>query len=277
MLSFNFKKRGVSKRILLFGIVAITTIIGIALVNHSRGLLVSAKILYFFAGTIFTIICLDSMGYKRFMNAAIVLTVNFFLTLVSMAEGLKTGGFLFILPTIFALVFMLGNTREYKFEVIGYFVFTIMTFAFCVLFIPAKSNWQVISDEIYSNMYTTNALTVVVLCALFAYIGIYFERKVYAKLIDEKNKAEQLVKTIKEQNVNLRDYAFMSSHTVRAPLSNILGLTAIINHSPDDSETRELVITGIASSAKELDKAIHAMVLKSGSISDYSPLISMND
>lgn len=264
MLSFKSKKRRVSKRILLFGVVAMATILAIALVNQNRGLMVSAKILYFFAGTIFTIICFDTLGYKRFVNLAVVLTVNFFLTLISLAEGLKTGGFLFIIPTIFALVFMLGNTREYRFEVIGYFIITIITFAFCVLFIPSKSNWQFISEEIYVKMFTTNTLAVVVLCATFAYIGIYFERKVYAKLVDEKNKAEQLASMIQEQNKSLRDYAFISSHTVRAPLTNILGLTAIFNDSPEDPETKEMVISGIASSAKELDKAIHAMVLKTG-------------
>ncbi len=266
MLSIEPKKKPASKRSSIFGVVAIATIIGIALVNHHRGLVVSAVILYFFAGTIFTITCLDFMGYRRFVNTAIVLTVNLFLTLVSFAEGLNTGGFLFILPTMFAMVFMLGNTREYRAEVIGYFIISIVNFALCILFIPPKSNWQVISDEIYGKMYTTNTLSVVILCALFAYIGIFIERQVYANLVDEKNKAEQQARLILAQNIDLRDYAFMSCHTVRAPLSNILGLTALINHSPDDTETRELVINGIAVSAKELDKAIHAMVLKTGSL-----------
>ena len=264
MVSLLTKDKAESKRVLIFGIVAIATIIAIALVNQSRGLMVSAKILYFFAVAILAIICFDFMGYKRFVNLSVVLTVNFFLTLIALAEGLKTGGFLFIIPVIFALVFMLGNSMEYKAEVIGYFIVNILNFAFCILYIPDKSDWQIISDEIYTKMYTTNALTVVVLCALFAYIGIFIERGVYANLINEKNKAEQQARMIQEQNKELRDYAFMSSHTVRAPLTNILGLTAIFNDSHEDSETKEMVISGIASSAKELDQAIHNMVLKTG-------------
>lgn len=218
-------KKNSTSRLTYFGIVAITVILSIAFVNHSRGLELSASILYYFAGAILMIMLLSKLGYTRFLNAGVVIVVNFFLTLVSLAEGLKTGGYLFIIPTIFALVFMLGNTREYRAEVIAYFTISILCFAFSVLYIPERSSWQDISDEIYLKMFTTNALAVVVLCALFAYIGIYFERQVYANLVDEKNKAEQQEKMIREQNTNLRDIAFMSSHTVRAPLSNILGLT----------------------------------------------------
>jgi asparagine N-glycosylation enzyme membrane subunit Stt3 len=93
-----------------------------------------------------------------------------------MVEGLDAGGYLFIIPTIFALVFMLGNTREYKAEVIGYFVISVLSFSLSILFIPEKSSWQNITAEIYGKMFTTNAIAVVVLCAVFAYIGIYFER-----------------------------------------------------------------------------------------------------
>ncbi|KAF0240786.1 MAG: hypothetical protein Q8K64_12875 [Sediminibacterium sp.] len=266
MKSINSNKRAASKRLFLFAIVALVIILGIGMVNHSRGLVVSATLLYCFAGVIAFIMYLDFLGYTRFINAAVVITVNVFLTLITLAEGLETGGFLFIIPTIFALVFMLGNTREYKLEVILYFIINVTTFALLVLLVPQKSNWQLISDAIYRTMFVTNTIAVVLLCAVFAYIGIYFERQVYARLVDERNKAKQQEEMIREQNAHLRDIAFMSSHTVRAPLSNILGLASLMNHTHDDLESNLFVINGIQSSAKELDMVIHGIVAKTGSL-----------
>jgi signal transduction histidine kinase len=253
-------------RVVVFGTVVIATILVLGIIDHIRGLKLSAIILYFFAGAIALIVLYRKLGYSRFLNTTVVLVINFFVTLTSMAEGLKTGGYLFILPAIFGLVFMLGNTREYQVEVITYFAISIFAFAFAILCIPEKSSWQVISEDIYQQMFITNTLTVVILCALFAYFGIHFEREIYAKLVNEKNKAEQHEKMILEQNKQLKDIAFISSHTLRAPLTNILGLTALINQNAHDIETNTIVIAGIASSAKELDEAIHNMVSKTGSL-----------
>ncbi len=253
-------------RVVVFGTVVIATILILGIIDHIRGLTISAIILYFFAGAIGLIVLYRKLGYNRFLNTAVVLVINFFVVLAAMAEGLKTGGYLFILPAIFGLVFMLGNTREYQVAIITYFTISILAFAFAVLCIPEKSSWQVISEDIYEQMFITNTLAVVILCALFAYFGIYFEREIYVKLLDEKNKAEQHEKMILEQNKQLKDIAFISSHTLRAPLTNILGLTALINQNPHDIETNTIVIAGIASSAKELDQAIHNMVSKTGSL-----------
>ena len=71
---------------------------------------------------------------------------------------------------------------------------------------------------------------------------------------------------IREQNGYLREIAFMSSHTVRAPLSNILGLAALMRDVPNDPDTFILVKEGIATAAQDLDKAIHHMVSKTGNL-----------
>lgn len=255
-----------SQRILVFGIIALAMILGIGFVNHSRGLELSANFLYSFAFTIACILYFDYRGYKRYVNTAIVIAVNFFLVLISFAEGLDTGGYLFILPTIFALVFMMGNTREYKGEVLFNFILSIISFATCILFVPDRSSWQLISDDIFQKMFAMNTISVVMLCAIFAYIGIYYERRVIARLIDERNRAEWQEKKIREQNEKLRELAFMSSHTVRAPLSNILGLTAYIQEKGVDKESEQFALEGIRKSAMLLDGAIHSMVEKTGSL-----------
>lgn len=266
MVAIISKQRAASRRLIYFGAVALTVILGTGVINHSRGLWLSAYILYGFAAAIGVIMLLDYHGYSKYKNASLVVTINFFLSCITMVEGLDAGGYLFIIPTIFALVFMLGNTREYKAEVIGYFVISVLSFSLPILFVPEKSSWQNITAEIYGKMFTTNAIAVVVLCAVFAYIGIYFERQVYESLVNERNKAKHQEQMIREQNGYLREIAFMSSHTVRAPLSNILGLAALMRDVPNDPDTHSLVMDGIQNSAKDLDNAIHHMVSKTGNL-----------
>lgn len=266
MVSILSKQRAASRRLIYFGVVALTVILGTGITNHIRGLWLSAWLLYTFAVVIGIIMLLDYWGYSRFKNTSVVVAVNLFLCSITTVEGLNAGAYLYIIPTIFALVFMLGNTREYRAEVIGYFVISVLSFATTILLVPNSSSWQKISDDIYRKMFTTNAIAVVVLCAVFAYIGIYFERKVYERLINERNKARHQEQMIREQNGYLREIAFMSSHTVRAPLSNILGLTALMRDIPNDPDTFLLVKEGIATAAHDLDKAIHHMVSKTGNL-----------
>jgi signal transduction histidine kinase len=84
--------------------------------------------------------------------------------------------------------------------------------------------------------------------------------------VNERNKAKHQEQMIREQNGYLREIAFMSSHTVRAPLSNILGLAALMRDVPNDPDTHSLVMDGIQNSAKDLDNAIHHMVSKTGNL-----------
>src|SRR5574343_1217069 len=153
MVSIISKQRAASRRLISFGFVALTVILGTSITNHLRGLWLSAWLLYGFAFIIGIIMILDYQGYSRFKNIAVVLTVNIFLGAITTVEGLNAGAYLYIIPTIFALVFMLGNTREYRAEVIGYFVISVLTFAATILFVPASSNWQNISDDIYRKMF----------------------------------------------------------------------------------------------------------------------------
>lgn len=67
-------------------------------------------------------------------------------------------------------------------------------------------------------------------------------------------------KKIEQQNSQLREIAFITSHEVRVPLANILGLTEILDHENPLSPSNCKIIEYIKTSAKELDKSIINMV-----------------
>lgn len=62
-------------------------------------------------------------------------------------------------------------------------------------------------------------------------------------------------KDIEEQNEKLKEYAFMNSHLVRAPLANILGAIEQLEESGDNSEIKEMKNI-IKKSAENLDVVI---------------------
>ncbi|AWW32956.1 PAS sensor protein [Echinicola strongylocentroti] len=62
---------------------------------------------------------------------------------------------------------------------------------------------------------------------------------------------------IQRQNDNLREIAWLQSHKIRAPLSRIMGLTALAKETNREDISTEQIIDWIGSSCKELDRVVH--------------------
>lgn len=76
--------------------------------------------------------------------------------------------------------------------------------------------------------------------------------------VTQRKQHEQL---ILQQHHTLRDIAFASSHVVRAPLANILGLTELFDQSTPDNQHE--IVEHLRASAKKLDNAVKEMVRQS--------------
>ncbi len=75
-------------------------------------------------------------------------------------------------------------------------------------------------------------------------------------------------KKIEQQNTQLKEIAFITSHEVRVPLANILGLTEILDNENPLSPSNAQIIEYIKTSAKELDKTIINMVQQTTKAND---------
>lgn len=256
------EKREYSKRMLRFGGIALLVIIMNSVLDFIRGLPVSGILILLLALVLSIILLLIYKGYTKGTVAAIVFTVNLFLVLTAFAEGLKTGGYLFILPLLFALAFLMGNRRILFYEMVMYLFITVCCFCVCILFCGETSIWQHISIKLYAQMFTFNSICVVCLCTLFAYTGIRFERQYKAALLTAKNTAELQEKKIKTQNEHLHQIAFMNAHVLRSPLANILALTALLDAEKINDQWNIEMIKHLKTSAQQLDDAIKEIVAK---------------
>lgn len=63
-------------------------------------------------------------------------------------------------------------------------------------------------------------------------------------------------KLLKDQNEQLKGFAFITSHNLRRPLANILGLVQLFNKEKSPDQENKLVIENISLMATELDQHI---------------------
>jgi signal transduction histidine kinase len=88
--------------------------------------------------------------------------------------------------------------------------------------------------------------------AVNKYVAIFLD-------ITERKNQESL---IRHQNARLKEIAFASSHLIRAPLANILGLTSLLDETGSVANDKQ-IIEYLKASAQKLDLAITEMVKRS--------------
>ena len=71
---------------------------------------------------------------------------------------------------------------------------------------------------------------------------------------------------IEEQNLALREIAFIESHKIRGPVATILGLAQFFNNDDINDEVNREIIDGIVTASRQLDLVIREVVKKSNEI-----------
>jgi len=82
------------------------------------------------------------------------------------------------------------------------------------------------------------------------------------KYVDEQHQLKQAEDEIEKRKDVLKEIAFQHSHLIRSPLSNILGLAAILEKMDIDSNVRN-ICQMIVESSTQLDNIIREVVGKS--------------
>ena len=88
---------------------------------------------------------------------------------------------------------------------------------------------------------------------------ISIQRDVTVEKEREKER-EQLIRELTQNNKDLKQFSYITSHNLRAPLSNLTGLLNLIEEIPiEDSELKE-IINGFSKSTHLLDETINDLV-----------------
>ncbi|MNK06732.1 putative diguanylate cyclase [compost metagenome] len=71
------------------------------------------------------------------------------------------------------------------------------------------------------------------------------------------DQAKTYSKLLEEQNQKLREIAWLNSHEIRRPLSNVAGLIPMVKSSLSDKEALTQLLSLLETSVKELDETVH--------------------
>ena len=84
---------------------------------------------------------------------------------------------------------------------------------------------------------------------------ISIQRDVTERKIQEKEK-EQLINELTQNNKDLRQFSYITSHNLRAPLSNLIGLLNLIDELPIENNELQQIIDGFSKSTFLLNETI---------------------
>lgn len=231
-ITLLFDMKEVSKRSIQFIGVGVIITAALVPVHIYDGHYISAIITSIFSAFLGGVWFMHKRGWTKHTTVISIIGINIFLTLFNIVEGIKMGDYLFFFPMLFALPFLVRNKKEYTKEVFLYFIFTAICFCISVSISPEVSPWQKITDEQYESIFYINAICAVLMSAVFAYLGIYFERKYAAVLLDQKNRTEEAMKARSQ-------FLSQMGHELRTPLNGIIGASNLLtknNTLPEQSE-----------------------------------------
>lgn len=250
------------RRTLLLGMIAITASISTAIADFSHNMKISTFLDLMLAVSFSILVLIDFKKWNFNVKIGYLLVFNIFITLEVFVEGLATATYLFYFVAIVSMGFLLdknGNSDPH----IRYYVAVIaLSFLGTICFAPEKGTYEVISDELAREIFVSNCIMVAVLVSIFTLVGVKMEKDVKVALIKQKSKAEKHEAKISVQNVHLKEIAFMSAHSLRSPLTNIMSISKMINVESITSEKDKLLIEHLRRSSLELDKVIHDIVAK---------------
>ena len=71
---------------------------------------------------------------------------------------------------------------------------------------------------------------------------------------------EQLIKELTQNNKDLQQFSYITSHNLRAPLSNLTGLLSLIEDIPIENQELKEIINGFKKSTHLLNETINDLV-----------------
>ncbi len=210
-----------SKRTKQFAYVTMMIASATVVTNFIYGNVLSAFLVIGLIGSLAVLVWNNARGNPRLTKFGLVLLINIFLVMIAFAEGLNTASTIYFLPLLFAIPFIIDNTKAYKIQVLIFFSFTLVCFLFCILYCGKTSSWQYISEATFRKMFLINSVCSFLLCAIFACLSIYLERRYASALLSQVSKTEEAMEARTR-------FLLSMGHELRTPLNGIIGATNLL-------------------------------------------------
>lgn len=88
-----------------------------------------------------------------------------------------------------------------------------------------------------------------------------------------KEEKERMIEELIRTNQDLQQFSYITSHNLRAPISNLLGILTLLDTSAIQDETVAMLLEGMRTSTEDLNRTVNDLVqiliIKSGTESSY--------
>ena len=256
------------RRTLILGFIAVVAAFFTGIIDFFHQLAISTLLDFLLATGFSILVLIDYKQWNINVKIGYLLVFNVFISLEVFVEGVATASYMYFFVAIVSMAFMLNKKGRSDPYIPYYLAFIALSYILCIYYAPQKSQLEIISDSLAREIFITNGITVIVLLSMFTYVGVKMEKDIRLALSIEKNRAEAHETKVLLQNTHLKEIAFMSAHSLRSPLTNILSISKLINIDAITSERDKLLIQHLRSSSLELDRVIHEIVAKTASANE---------
>jgi PAS domain S-box-containing protein len=127
-------------------------------------------------------------NYRRKLEAARIISiinVNLYLIIISHVEGLRAGEYLFYFPYFLVLTLVVSIRRNLK-ELLLVYTITVLSVLVCVMGNPQVNDIQIISEQLYTKLYSSNLIISLLATIVFSYFILRVNQVNEEAILQEK-------------------------------------------------------------------------------------------
>ncbi len=210
--------------------------------------------LIFFLTTIPTVLYLTKKGYYNQAKLIMMVLGSIFMVIKAASIGPDSGMNLSMMITIFA-AFAFYSIEDYKYILLALFITT-----GSIVFLE-MTNYSYLEIDPSTNKYEYefNYASTILFCILFFYVILRVNQYINKKLSRLNNKLISKNRKLGKINEELDSYMYKASHDMRAPITSMMGILALVRIEKDPEKMSQLIELQ-QNCLTKLDNHIHQII-----------------
>lgn len=219
--------RGLAFSVFAFAATLVALIIDLFLHMYVVSLLVGITSIAFLSCIWF---CLT--GRLNYFKLVVMLFINGLIFLLSYAQGRETFVFLYYIPFIFCIPFIMDSKKKYDAELFIYVILSCCAAFLSVLFSPQQGEWEVIDADKLPTIFLINVLITICITALCALSIIYSDR-FFRDILNRKIDKAEMASIMKNR------FLSGTSHELRTAINGVTSASYMLQSQQHSREQEE--------------------------------------